>query len=85
MIDTRKAIIPVIQVLARCPRQAAIENLPTRCTSMNTKNSCTDQKCRLLNQCPVLDTWYQVGPLKARTMPEAMIMPSAASVRTPKT
>ncbi len=52
---------------------------------MKTKNSCTDQKCRLLNQCPVLDTWYQDGPLNARTIPETMIMPSAASVRTPKT
>ncbi len=85
MIDTRKAIIPVIQVLARFPRQAAIRNLPTMCENRNTKKSCTDQKCTLLNQCPRLEMWYQDGPANASTTPDRTIIASETSVRTPKT
>src|SRR5665647_351053 len=77
--------MPVIQVLAREPRHAAIQNLPARWTTMNRKKSWTDQKCRLLTNRPVLEVWDHDGPSKASTVPDRTIMASAASVRTPNT
>ena len=47
-IEVKKATAPVIQVIARLPRHAAIQNFPQRWMTMAKKKICTDQKCRLL-------------------------------------
>ena len=39
--DAANAITPVIQVIARRPRQAAIQNLPQRWITMKAMNSST--------------------------------------------
>ena len=83
-IEARKATAPVIQVITRRPRQAAIQNLPHRWTTMNTKNSWTLQKCMLLVNRPSDDVWYQAGPVNASTRPVARITRNAARVATPK-
>ena len=48
--EARKQTTPVIQVKARLPRQAAIQNLPHRCTTMKTKNSSTLHRCTLFTK-----------------------------------
>lgn len=83
--EARKATTPVIHVMARRPRQAAIQNFPQRCTTMKIMNSCTLQKCTLLVKWPSDEVWYQAGPAKERTRPDARITRNAAIVRTPKT
>ena len=52
---------------------------------MKMKNSCTDQKCKLLTKCPEAEVCHQVGPLKVKMTPEPMIPASAAMVSTPAT
>ncbi len=84
-IEEKKARAPVIQVMARRPRHAAIQNLPHRCTTIDSMNSCTDQKCTLLTKCPVDDVWYQAGPSKLSTRPLTTSMMKPAIVATPKT
>ena len=84
-IDARNATTPVTQVATRRPRQAAIQNLPHRWMTIVKKNSCTDQKWRLLKNDPAFETWYHCGPSKASTQPDTMITTSAAIVSTPKT
>ena len=44
-MEARNSTTPVIQVSARLPRQAAIQNLPHRWTTMNPKNSSTLHRC----------------------------------------
>ena len=43
------------EVMARLPRQAAIQNFPQRWITINTKNSCTLQKCRLFKNLPLFE------------------------------
>ena len=46
--EAMNAITPVIQVSARRPRQAAIQNLPHRWMTMKAMNSSTDHRWTLL-------------------------------------
>ena len=50
--ENTKATTPVIQVSARRPRQAAIQNLPHRWMTISAMNSSTLHRCRLLQKCP---------------------------------
>ena len=83
--EAKKQTTPVIQVSARRPRQAAIQNFPHRWMTMKMKNSCTLQKCKLLVNLPTDDVWYHAGPAKESPSPESKITKNAASVSTPKT
>ena len=55
-IEARNDTTPVIHVIARRPRHAAIQNLPQRCTTMKTKNNSTPHRCTLFTKCPTADT-----------------------------
>ena len=50
--EKRKATTPVIQVMARLPRQAAIQNLPQRWITSSAMNSSMLHRCRLLKKWP---------------------------------
>ena len=50
--ETTNATTPVIQVRARLPRQAAIQNLPHRWMTSRAMNSSTLHRCRLLKKWP---------------------------------
>ena len=82
---TRKMIAPVTHTRPRPPRQAAIQYLPHRCTTITKKNSSTDHRWMLLKKCPMLVTCHQAGPFSARMQPEAMITISEAMLATPNT
>src|SRR3954465_13392775 len=79
------ATAPVIHTIARRPRHAAIQNFPQRWTTMKTKKSWTLQKCKLLVNRPTDEVWYQEGPSKDSTNPDAIMKTNAAIVSTPKT
>ena len=51
-IEARKATTPVIQVIARRPRQAAIQNFPHRWITSSAMNSSTLHRCVLLKKWP---------------------------------
>ena len=51
-IDAANATTPVIQVIARRPRQAAIQNLAHKWITSSAMNSSTLHRCRLLQKCP---------------------------------
>ena len=55
------------------------------CTTIDSMNSCTDQKCTLLTKCPADDVWYQAGPSKLSTRPLTTSTMKAAIVATPNT
>ncbi len=84
-IESRKQIAPVTQVSARRPRQAAMKNLPHRCTTMKKKKSSVLQRCMLLKKWPTLEPCHHAGPARASTAPEKRTTASEASVSTPKT
>ena len=84
-IETRNETAPVIQVIARRPRHAAMKNLPQRWTTMKKKNSSVLQRWRLLTKCPTDEVCHHDGPASAITAPESRITANAASERTPKT
>ena len=48
--EATNATTPVIQVSARRPRQAAIQNFPHKWITMNAMNSSTDHRCMLLKK-----------------------------------
>ena len=50
--EATNATTPVIQVMVRRPRQAAIQNLPHRWMTSSAMNSSTLHRCRLLKKCP---------------------------------
>jgi hypothetical protein len=50
--EARNATTPVIQVSARRPRQAAIQNLGHKWMTSSAMNSSTLHTCRLLKKCP---------------------------------
>ena len=50
--EATKATTPVIQVQARLPRQAAIQNLPHKWMTRKAMNSSTLHRCRLLKKWP---------------------------------
>ena len=76
---------PIIQVAARPSRQPAMKYWPQRCSTMKMKNSCTDQKWRLLKNRPRLETCHHCGPMNESTTPLTTTHTSAAMVMTPKT
>ena len=83
--DARKATTPVTQVIARRPRQAAIQNLPQRWMTMKAMNSSTLHRCKLLKKWPTGFVCHQSGPPRAMAKPETQATPSAARVATPNT
>jgi hypothetical protein len=52
MTEARNATTPVIQVIVRRPRQAAIQNLAHRWMTSSAMNSSTLHRCRLLKKWP---------------------------------
>ncbi len=85
MTEARNATTPVIQVIARRPRQAAIQNLPHRWMTMKAMNSSTLHKCRLLKKWPTGLVCHQSVPPTAMTNPDTMASPNAARDATPNT
>ena len=83
--EAMKATTPVIQVAARRPRQAAIQNLPHRWMTSSAMNSSTLHRCRLLKKCPTGLVCHQSVPPSAIAAPLASTTPSAASAATPNT
>ena len=84
-MEARKATIPVIQVRARRPRQAAIQNLPHRWMTSSAMNSSTLHRCKLLKKCPTELVCHQSGPPSAMAKPLTMTMTNAARDATPNT
>ena len=82
---TRKVIAPVTHTRPRPPRQAAIQYLPHRCTTIAKKNSSTLHRWMLLKKCPTPVSCHQAGPFRARMQPEPMITISEAMLATPNT
>ncbi len=82
-IEAPNAITPVIQVIARRPRQAAIQNFPHRWMTSSAMNSSTDHRCTLLKKCPTGFVCHQSDPPRARPKPEAITMPRATREATP--
>ena len=85
MIAATNATTPVIQVSARRPRQAAIQNLPHRWMTRNAMNSSTLHRWTLLKKWPTGLVCHQSVPPSAIANPLTIAMPSAASVATPNT
>ncbi len=83
--EARKQTAPVIQVIARRPRQAAMKNLPHKWITMKNMNSSTLHRWRLLTYLPTLDACHQSGPSSASTQPVATATTSDDTVSTPKT
>ena len=52
---TAKITTPTIQVDARPSRQPAMKYWPHRCSTMNTKKTWTDQRCKLFTKRPTPD------------------------------
>ena len=84
-IEARKAITPVIQVIARRPRHAAIQNFPQRWMTSRAMNSSTLHRCRLLKKWPTGLVCHQSVPPSAMANPLTITTPSAASDPTPNT
>ena len=82
---TAKVTTPIIQVGARPSRQLAMKYCPHKCRTMNTKNTWTLQKCRLLKKRPARDRCHHWGPKRASITPLATTQARAAIVTTPKT
>ena len=80
-----KMTTPIIQVAALPWRHPAMKYWPHKCRTMKMKNSCTDQKWRLLKNRPTLESCHHWGPKKDSTTPLTMTHPRAAIVTTPKT
>jgi hypothetical protein len=51
-IDATNATTPVIQVIARRPRQAAIQSFAHKWMTSSAMNNSTLHRCRLLKKCP---------------------------------
>ncbi len=83
--DATNAITPVIQVRARRPLHAAIQNLPHKWMTMNAMNISTDHRCRLLKKWPTGLVCHQSGPPRAMAKPDPMAIARAARLATPKT
>ena len=83
--EATKATTPVIQVRARRPRQAAIQNLPHRWMTSSAMNSSTLHRCRLLKKWPTGLVCHQSVPPIAMAKPLTITTPSAASEATPNT
>ena len=75
----------MIHTRVRPPRQAAIQYLPHRWTTITKKNSSTDHMWMLLKKCPMPVSCHQAGPFRARIEPEVMITISEAMLATPNT
>src|ERR1035437_154402 len=84
-IEIPKSMMPLIHVRARLPRQAAIQNLPQRWTTMNPKHISTLHRCTGLKKRPSEETCHQAEPPIARKHPEATTTTRDARVSTPKT
>ena len=84
-IENTNATTPVIQVSARRPRQAAIQNLPHKWITRNAMNSSTLHRCRLLKKWPTGLVCHQSGPPRAMANPLTITTPSAARLATPNT
>ena len=83
--EAMKAITPVIQVAARRPRQAAIQNFPHRWMTSSAMNSSTLHRCRLLKKWPTGLVCHQSTPPSAMANPDTIATPSAARLATPNT
>ena len=83
--EATKATTPVIQVIARRPRQAAIQNLPHRWMTRKAMNSSTLHRCRLLKKWPIGLVCHQSVPPSAMANPEMIARPSATRLATPNT
>ena len=70
-IEPRNATTPVIQVSARRPRQAAMQNFPHRWMTMKAKNSSTLHRCSEFTKWPTDDVCHQAAPPSVSTTPEA--------------
>src|SRR5581483_1064798 len=64
-----KMTTPIIHVAARPCRQLAMKYWPQRRRTIAKKNSCTDQKWRLLKNRPRLESCHHCGPMNASTIP----------------
>ncbi len=84
-IEVRNVTTPVIQVMARPPRHAAMKYLPHRCTTMAKKKISTLQRCSEFTKSPTEEECHHWGPRIASRQPVAMTTVSAAKVVTPKT
>ena len=82
--EAMKATTPVIQVIARRPRQAAIQNFPHRWMTRKAMNSSTLHRCRLLKKWPTGLVCHQSTPPIAMANPDTIATPSAARLATPK-
>jgi hypothetical protein len=79
------ATTPVIQVQARLPRQAAIQNLPHRWMTSRAMNSSMLHRCRLLKKWPHELYRHQSGPPRASAKPDAHATTNATRLATPNT
>ena len=84
-IEHTNATTPVTQVMARRPRQAAIQNFPHRWMTKKAMKASTLHRWRLLKKCPTELVCHQSGPPMAMTMPEAITRPRVAKLATPNT
>ncbi len=83
--EAANAMTPVIQVAARRPRQAAIQNFPHRWMTSSAMNSSTLHRCRLLKKWPTGLVCHQSTPPSAMANPDTIATPSAARLATPNT
>ena len=83
--EATNATTPVIQVMLRLPRHAAIQNLPHRWMTKKAMNASTLHRWRLLKKWPTGLVCHQSGPPTAMMIPERMTSPSVARLATPKT
>lgn len=84
-IELTNATTPVIQVRARWPRHAAIQNLPHRWITIAAKKISTLHRCSEFTKWPNEEVCHQTAPPIARMHPVPMTTTKAASVTTPKT
>ena len=83
--EATNATTPVIQVILRLPRQAAIQNLPHRWMTKKAMKASTLHKWRLLKKCPTALVCHQSGPPTAMMMPDRITSPRVARLATPNT
>src|SRR5450759_4507304 len=84
-IEIPNSTTPVIHVMARLPRQAAIQNLPQRWITMNPKVSSTLHRWTELTKWPSDEACHQCTPPIASTHPDRITTANADNVNTPKT
>ena len=84
-IEVTKAMTPVAQVSPRCPRHAAIQNLPQRWITMQAKKSSTLHRCTEFTKWPRPEVCHHKEPPMESTTPEPTTTSSPARVSTPKT